>query len=174
MNNKAAFIADCLAFNGIGTFASLTLNTQPKLLAKHRITKEPRPFQSLTKVQSITNALVGSEYESRVNNQRKREGIEEAFQADKASGRTRINALLSHADGNSEQLYLTVYMDTATLSETVYMDENGNPYTWAQVQHYLPLPKQSDNSKQGTEKQIKVIAPKLESIQVIHIFGQTY
>lgn len=173
MNNKAAFITDCLTFNGIGSFASFTLNTEPKLLAKHRITKEPRPFNKLSKVQSFVNALIGSEYESRVNKQRQREGIEEAFQSEKASGRTRINALLSHKDGDTEQLYLTVYIDKATMKETVYLDDNGNAYTWEQVQHYLPLPKQS-NDKQGIENEIKVIAPKLDSITVIHAFGNTY
>lgn len=173
MNNKSAFIADALAFNGIGSFVSLTLVTEPKLTVKDRVTKEPRPFQKLTKVQSFVNAMIGAEYEARVNNQRKREGIEEAFEADKASGRTRINALLSHKDGDTEQLYLTVYIDKATMKETVYLDENNNAYTWEQVQNFLPLPKQG-NAKQGVENEIRIIAPKLESITAIQAFGNTY
>lgn len=173
MNNQAAFIADCLSFQGIGSFVSLTLVTEPKLTVKDRVTKEPRPFQKLTKVQSFVNAMIGSEYESRVNNQRKREGIEESFEADKASGRTRINSILSHKDGDESQLYLSLYIDKATATETVYLDENDNAYTWEQVQNFLPLPK-TGNAKQGVENEIRIIAPKLESITAIQAFGKVY
>lgn len=173
MNNQAAFIADCLAFNGIGSFVSLTLNTEPKLLAKDRVTKEPRPFQKLTKVQSFVNAMIGSEYEARVNNQRKREGVAEAFEAEKASGRTRINSILSHKDGDESQMYLSLYIDKATATETVYLDEKNTAYTWEQVKNFLPPPKQG-NAKQGVENEIRIIAPKLESITAIQAFGKVY
>ena len=173
MNNQSAFIADATAFNGIGTYASMTLTTEPKLNVKDRITKEPRPFQKLVKVQKFVNALLGAEYESRVLKQRERENVEGEFTADKASGRTRINALLSHKDGDTNQLYLSVYIDKATFKHTTYHDENGNQYTWEQVQNFLPLPK-TGNDKQGLEHEIKVIAPKLESITEITTFGNTY
>jgi hypothetical protein len=173
MNNQSAFIADATAFTGIGTYASMTLTTNPKLLVKHRVTKEARPFMSLTKVQKFVNALLGAEYEARVLKQRERENVEGEFTAEKASGRTRINALLSHKDDNPEQLYLSVYIDKATFKSTTYHDENGNQYTWEQVQDYLPPPKRG-NDKQGLEHEIKVIAPKLESITEITAFGNTY
>lgn len=173
MKNQTAFIADALAFNGIASFVSFTLNTQPKLLAKSRTSKAPRPFNSLTKVQSFVNAMIGAEYANRVNAQRVREGVEEAFESQKASGRTRLNALLSHKDGDADQLYLTIYTDKATVKNTVYIDDNGIIHSWESVKDYLNLPKQS-NDKQGIENEIKVIAPKLESITVIQAFGNTY
>ena len=171
--NKAQFIQDATAFNGISTFASMTIATEPKLLAKNRTTKEPRPFQKLTKVQSFVNALLGADYENRVNAQRKREGVEESFEASKASGRTRINALLSHKDDSAEQLYLSVYIDKATFKTTAYVDENDNVYVYESVKDYLPLPK-TGNDKQGIENEIKIIAPKLESIKAIITFGNQY
>lgn len=173
MNNQSAFVADATAFTGIATFASMTLTTQPKLLVKHRTTKEPRPFMSLTKVQKFVNALLGAEYEARVMKQRERENVEGEFTADKASGRTRINSLLSYKDDNPEQLYLSVYIDKATFKSTAYYDENGNQYTYEQVQDFLPPPKRG-NDKQELEHQIKVIAPKLESITELNTFGKTY
>jgi hypothetical protein len=173
MNNQADFIADCLAFTGIGTFASLTLITEPKLNVKDRVTKEPRPFQRLHKIQDFINALLGADYEVRVNKQREREGVEQSFESAKASGRTRINALLSHKDDNAEQMYLSVYIDKATIKNTKYVDENGRTYTWAEVQNFLPVPKQG-NAKQELVDEIKIICPKLESIHSIHTFGKVY
>lgn len=173
MNNITAFIADATAFTGIGTYASMTLTTEPKLLVKSRTTKEPRPFMSLTKVQKFVNALLGAEYEARVLKQRERENVEGEFTADKASGRTRINALLSHKDSDTNQLYLSVYLDTATFKHTTYHDELGNQYTWEQVQDFLPPPKRG-NDKQGIENEIRIICPKLESITEITAFGKTY
>jgi hypothetical protein len=170
---KAQFIETARLFGGIGTFASMTIVTEPKLLAKNRTTKAPRPFQKLTKVQSFVNGQLGGEFEKRVKPQRKREGIDEAFEASKASGRTRINALLSHKDDNADQLYLTVYIDKATMKTTAYVDENDNVYVYESVKDYLNLPK-SSNGKQGLENEIKVIAPKLESITAIIAFGNTY
>ena len=149
MQNQADFIADATAYKGFATFASLTLITEPKLNVKDRITKEPRPFQKLTKIQDFINALLGADYESRVNKQREREGIEESFESQKASGRTRINALLSHKDDNAEQMYLSVYIDKATIKQTKYVDENGRTYTWAEVQNFLPVPKSQSLQSQG-------------------------
>ena len=173
MQNQADFIADATAYKGFATFASLTLITEPKLNVKDRITKEPRPFQKLTKIQDFINALLGADYESRVNKQREREGIEESFESQKASGRTRINALLSHKDDNAEQMYLSVYIDKATIKQTKYVDENGRTYTWAEVQNFLPVPKQG-NAKQELVDEIKIISPRLESIHSIHTFGKVY
>jgi hypothetical protein len=173
MKNQSQFIQDATAYKGISAYASMTLTTTPKLTVKSRSTKEPRPFQSLTKIQKFVNAILGADYESRVLKQRERENVEGEFTASKASGRTRINALLSHRDDNPEQLYLSVYIDKATFKSTAYYDENGNQYTWEQVQDYLPLPK-SGNDKQQLEHEIKIICPKLESITEIQTFGNTY
>jgi hypothetical protein len=58
--------------NSIGTFASITQVTEPKITKKDRVTKEPTKFSKVVKVSKLS-ILLNTDYESSVKNRLKKE-----------------------------------------------------------------------------------------------------
>jgi hypothetical protein len=68
INELAEILYNTQLKKGMPTFASVLQATEPKVLKKDRVTKEPIPYQSVIKVSKVS-ILLNSEYEKAVTNQ---------------------------------------------------------------------------------------------------------
>jgi hypothetical protein len=71
------------ALNKINTtrICVIVTRTRPKLLKKHRVTKEPCPFAEVERI-AERRVVIGADYENCVNRQLDREGAEPEFKAE--------------------------------------------------------------------------------------------
>lgn len=158
-------------------FASVTTDTEPKTLAKSRVTGEPTPN---IRHESYRRIMLATNYENNVKAQREREGHEspDSFQAEslwKGKGRRFGRFLVVHED-KPDQFYLRIRPQA---------DEHGRPVAikskWLrdgaevnqdELAEFLPKPRPA--SKQELTKEIPYRAYKVENIKTLTIGGVTY
>lgn len=162
-----------------GTFGQVVTVSAPKLTKKHRDTGELAAdlYPAGVVKRSTLKVMCGTDYESCVNIQREREsaiadrfeslGLPAWAETDDASW-----PVYRHKATGAEYIRLHVLESLAT----VYTDSNGDPLpedAESKLAGFLPVPRK-DSGRQGVEKAVKVIGPKVESIASVKAGGQTY
>lgn len=162
-----------------GTYAKIVMATTPKTTKKHRETGESFAEVFPAGVVKRTTSIVrcNADYESCVNRIREREGHPEEFRSLGLPGWVDVDhaaanwPVYRHAGNGTE--YIRLHAET-TLA-TVYTDDAGNPLTERQeslIGGFLPKPR-SDSGRQETEKAVRPIGPKLESIVAVSYASET-
>lgn len=162
------------------TIATLTTCTIPAMVKKDRETKQPNPFIGRVLKRSKVNGIVGGwNYASAVNRQRLREANPQTvaeveavpdFEALPRSWGTRVpnSGLVQH--GNKYYVELKVERSL----ETTYLID-GQPATDKQLEELKKfLPKKSESTRQGVEKQIILRDYALESVVGVKMNGQYF
>lgn len=130
-----------------------------------RLNKTGNPFGKVYKVAQSTGIL-GADYENRVNNQLAREGSRKKFvAAERNWGDT--DGRLVEKDG---VLYLNFSPNRTDILG--YKDAKGNDVSAEDIEPFQP--KKSENTRQRTEKEIKVRNYMLSNIKQISFGGNVY
>lgn len=147
-----------------GLFASTVIIKEVKALKKSRVTKEPMPYTTIHKAY-INTVGINYEYEKQVNNQREREDKDTDFVAQKPSGMHHISKMILQSDKNENQYYLRLSINSANKGKSIFFAD-GKRVDKDKLAEYLPTSEleHSKNEKQGLDKDILVISPKLQSI----------
>lgn len=152
------------------TFATFDLETNPKLLKKHRETGEPCPWPYLVK-RSRVNVCLGFFYENSVNRQRVREDLPPDFETLGLASHYRHvgGALIEHV--HSGKRYVFAKLERIDASR--WTDHAGNPIDPDSdfVAGYLPKSR-PDSGRQGVADAVDVRTYSLASIRSVTMNGQ--
>jgi hypothetical protein len=160
------------ANNGTNMFASVMTVTEPKMVVKDRITKEPNPYLGRVKKISKMVLSLGNNYESAVENRRKKEGVQGGFQAGTITGRRHVSRMILESEKNPEQKYLEVFAMSNTPAQVEYRLDDGTVVDAEKIKPYLPV--ESENKSQGLENDVKVFTYKLENVREVKIGERTF
>ena len=160
---------------GMAIFSSVEQETQPKMLQKSRVNKEPNPFGLVTK-RSELNIILNAKYESQVVNQLAREGKE-------ATEYKRGNAAMEIEFGDNNQFFgMNVANERLVIRYRPNPNENKLPQTKyfvdgietpkSKLVDYLPSVNKATN--QGTEKEILWRTVYFENIKKISLNQVNY
>jgi len=143
--------------------------TKPKMLKKHRETKDPNPFEGRVTKVSRVNGFINWRYANSVNRQRERErGDEaEAFEAVPRKWGVRVEGtpFVDHKD----KRYVEVKVEGVIESE---YRVDGHPIAKEELAAYLPA--RSESSRQGVEREIVLRDYGLDTITEIAINGARF
>lgn len=153
LNNKAFFCSVAL-FHAVDG-----------LLKKSRETKEPTPYDVIYKYSANTYGL-NYDYAKSVANQLKKEGKGDEYEALKPYGKTHVSRMILQKDTDENQYYLQLACNSANKGDTRYFDADGNELAFDDIKQYLPTSEFTHykTKRQGTDKEIMVITPKLQTI----------
>ena len=157
--------------------------TAPKMLVKHRKTKEPNKYLDGELIRlAHRTVILGANYEGLVNKQRAVEGVEETFVAEE----------LWHGKGAKHRVYTVQHKETGEIyfaykpqvaepehAPKVHADEwqfNGVKLTDAEVKDLKEnlLTASGDAKKQGLEKQVFWQTLDLDNLMALQYGGEQY
>jgi hypothetical protein len=149
-------------------FVNVVMGTEPTM------NKTDNPFYGKVIKTSSRNYKLLSDYEKRVDNNSKKEGIEGNFVSSKPSGRHHISPLVTIDDKTESVHYLNLEY-FVNVKPVVSYEFNGLPM----VQEDMELMKQFfrtkyPNNKQPQEKKVEVITPKISNIISMSMGGVKY
>jgi len=147
------------------TFTNIVMETKVKM----RKTNNPY-FDKIVK-RSKCNYSLGVNYENRVNNNEKKEGLEGNFVTEKPSGKTHISKCLLVKDTDLSVYYVMLERFTEIKPKNEYVCE-GNQIEKQLFESYMSEVKES--TKQEQEKKVMVITPNIENIKEISLNGVHY
>lgn len=133
--------------------------TEPKLLVKHRETKEPCPYKDVTKT-SVTNGMMNFDYEAAVNRQRTREESEADFKAKERTWGTHVTRSIIEHKG---KYYLQMKVQNAVEHKYIC---NGEEVSIDKG--YLP----AQSNRQGVKQEVIVRDYALDSVHQVKMGGQ--
>ena len=158
---------------------TIVSETIPTLLTKDSV-GNPNPFRDgkgktavwLIRKWAIVNGMINWNYANSVNNQRKREGNEEEFEAlPRTWGVRRPNSpLVDHVKDGEEKVYLEVKVERSL--DHCYVDLNGNEISPELVKPFLP--ERRESARQETEKEIILRDYEVKRILQIRMNGKVY
>ena len=164
-----ADLLDMLANLKGATFGTITAETDPRMVKKHRETGEPNPHLGALKVSRV-NVTIGADYERSVNRQRTREELDADFASmglpdyyEPVSG-----PVIRHTGKGTH--YLACKPENCL--SVVYMDAAGKLIDADDIKPYLPASRKPAN--QGTAKEIVWRTYSLDSIREISLGGHHY
>ena len=137
-----------------------------------RMNKTGNPYHDQVKKVTKGNFYLGGEYQKRVNNQRKKEGIEEPFISEQPKGKERINRCLLIDTKTHTKYYLSLEYFKETPPHSVTYSFEGNMVEKQMFEHFMV--KSYKPQSQGTERSVNIITPLLSNIKEIHINGMEY
>lgn len=147
------------------TFVSLTTETEV------RMNKTGNPFYGQVKKLSTCNYLMGNDYETRVNSNEQKEGLEGNFESLKPSGKHHVSKCVL-IDDKTESVHYLMVERFDEIQPKVEYKFNGNPIDKMLFQDFLV--KTSTSSRQEQERKVMVITPKVESIKEMSLNGVHY
>lgn len=150
------------------SFITFISETDPRMVKKHRITKEPNPFLGAVKVSRI-NAIVNFTYENSVNNQRRREDKETDFEAQERKWGSHeesnhVGCIVEHKG----KKYISVKPEKVLENYFKLNDKKIDKIDPG----YLPVKK--PQLQQGLEKEVIYRNYSIDSIKAIRISGEDY
>ncbi len=138
-----------------------------------RMNKTNNPYYGRVTKRTTGNFYLGSEYEKRVNNNRKKEGLEPDFVTEKPKGKRHISpcVLIDDKTGTVHYVHMEWFEETPPQKIDFILDGN-DPIEKQLFEDYMV--KSYKPVKQGLERTVNVITPKLSNIRVLHIDGFQY
>lgn len=147
------------------TFTNIVMET------KVRMNKTNNPYYDKVVKRSKCNYSLGVNYENRVNNNEKKEGLEGNFETEKPSGKTHISKCLLIDDKTQSVHYVMLERFDEIKPTNEYIFE-GNEIEKQLFEGYMT--KVYESQKQEQERKVMVITPKLENIKEISLNGIHY
>jgi hypothetical protein len=147
------------------TFTNVVMETMV------RMNKTNNPYYNKVVKRSKCNYSLGVNYESRVNNNYGKEGIENTFETEKPSGKTHISKclLVSDKDNSVHYVMLERFDEIKPINEFIF---EGNEIDKQLFQDFMV--KYTESVKQEQERKVSVITPKIENIKEISLNGMRY
>jgi hypothetical protein len=148
------------------TFINVTMSTEV------RMNKTDNPF--FGKVRKLTNCnyLIGNDYETRVNSNEVKEGMEGNFESMKPSGKTHVSKCVLVDDKTGTTHYLMVERFDEVKPIVSYTQDGIGEILKEQFENFLV--KTSDTSRQDQDRKVMVITPKIENIRELSLNGVHY
>jgi hypothetical protein len=147
------------------TFTNVVMET------KVRMNKTNNPYYEKVIKRSKCNYSLGVNYESRVNNNEVKEGLEGNFETEKPKGKTHISKCLLVNDTDNSTYYVMLERFDEIKPTNEYIFE-GNEIDKQLFESYMT--KVYESQKQEQERKVMVITPKLENIREISLNGVHY
>jgi hypothetical protein len=147
------------------TFTNIVMET------KVRMNKTNNPYFEKVIKRSKCNYSLGVNYESRVNNNEVKEGLEGNFETEKPKGKTHISKCLLVNDTDNSTYYVMLERFDEIKPTNEYIFE-GNEIDKQLFESYMT--KVYESQKQEQERKVMVITPKLENIREISLNGVHY
>ena len=150
------------------TFINVTMVTIPTM------NKTGNPLFGMVKKVSNCNYLIGNDYETRVNNNEVKEGLEGSFESMKPSGKHHISkcVLVDDKTGLTHYLMVERFDEVKPKVEYLKNDEPMNEVDRMILNDWLK--KSSDTTRQEQERVVSVITPKIENIKTLSLNGVVY
>jgi hypothetical protein len=147
------------------TFVNIVMET------KVRMNKTGNPYFNLITKRSKTNFLIGNDYETRVNSNEKKEGLEGDFVSMAPSGKKHISkcVLVDTKTENTHYLMVERFDEIKPTTEFIF---EGNEIEKQLFESYMV--KVSETSRQDQDKKVMVITPKIENIKELSLNGTRY
>lgn len=152
------------------TVCTLYTETEPAMVKKHRVTKEPNPYLGLVHKRATVNGMIGTwNYSRSVNRQRVLEEKEPDFVAfpRKWGNRLTGTALVEH----NEQYYVEIKIERVLSVEYTILGQVASEEDTRAIKQYLS--DQSDD-RQGLDDPITIRDYKLSSVKAIRVGGELY
>lgn len=167
--NLFSLIKDICSF-GAQPITLLT-KTNPELLKKDRVTKNPNNFGVITKL-SLFNGFLNFNYENSVNLQREREDKENNFksQSNYFEHVENLPKPLVRNKKDNSIYYLQIKLEKVVNEK--FLDEFGNEIDKEELINFLP--KSYEDTNQGINKEILTLVIKLDNIIAIKARNETY
>jgi len=158
------------------TTIAIETETIPKMVKKHRETKEANPFNDIGVIKiSAKSGKVGCSYSNIVNNQLGREDKELDFQAQTPKWFEYLEGskiLGTNRNHPMETIYISMKVETTNKEATAYTDGTREiPYS--ELKPYLSG-SSSAKTQDALEKKVIWNNVKITSIKVIKMFGKEY
>ena len=136
-----------------------------------RMNKKNNPYYEKVIKRSKCNYSLGVNYESRVNNNEVKEGLEGNFETEKPSGKTHISKclLVKDTDLSVHYVMLERFDEIKPINEYIF---EGNEIEKVLFESYMT--KVYESQKQEQERKVMVITPKIENIKEISLNGTHY
>lgn len=150
------------------TFINVTMVTVPTM------NKTGNPLFGMVKKVTNCNYLIGNDYETRVNSNEVKEGLEDTFESMKPSGKHHVSKCVLVDDKTGLTNYLMVERFDEVKPKVDYL-KNGEPMN--EVDRMILndwLKKSSDTTRQEQERVVSVITPKIENIKSLSLNGMVY
>jgi hypothetical protein len=147
------------------TFTNIVMET------KVRMNKTNNPYFEKVIKRSKCNYSLGVNYESRVNNNEVKEGLEGNFETEKPKGKTHISKCLLVNDTDNSTYYVMLERFDEIKPTNEYIFE-GNEIDKQLFESYMT--KVYESQKQEQERKVMVITPKIENIKEISLNGIHY
>ena len=156
------------------TFINVTMDTEPKMNKTNNpfYDKESKKFS----VRKVTNCnyLIGNDYETRVESNMEKEGVDGTFEAFKPSGKTHVSKCVLVDDKTQSVHYLMVERFDEVKPKVEYL-KNGEPMNETDLRLLNDfLVKSSESSRQEQDRKVMVITPKIENIRELSLNGIHY
>lgn len=136
-----------------------------------RMNKTGNPYYGQVTKISSRSYLTGCDYESRVNSNMTKEGLEPDFVTEKPSGKTHVSPCVLVSDKDETKFYLMVehFNEVPPVVEYRY---NGGTIEKTMFQDWSI--KVSESKKQEQDRKVQVVTFLLTSIRKISVQGTTY
>lgn len=180
--SEASLAAFLETFKG-ASFISCVTETEPKLNARHRETREPNPYIGRIKRHAVRPGMIGASYEQAVQNRREKEGHVGASEGEKFDALSMWNGAGEHVSPalvrhkTTSKLYMVLYPRNTDTGEVVVTDSewtcDGEPIALSALKPYLP-PVKEGAPRQETAKPVPWRVVGLESIVSLTVQGETY
>lgn len=153
------------------TFANILQVTTPKCVQKSRVTKEPNPYTSITKISRV-GIILNSDYELAVTNQLGREN-KDANDYQKGENTMPLEfSMNNNFIGLFNGEFVLQYRPNDNVkAQTVYFAD-GKRASKESLEQYLPVSKPATN--QGTDKIILWRKLYLKNVLRLSLMGKTY
>lgn len=148
------------------TFINVTMETEV------RMNKTNNPFFGQVRKLSNCNYLIGNDYETRVNSNEEKEGLEGDFVSLKPSGKSHVSKCVLVDDKTGTTHYLMVERFDEVKPKVTYIQNGIGEILKEQFENFLV--KTSDTSRQDQERKVMVITPKIENIREMSLNGVHY
>jgi hypothetical protein len=148
------------------TFINLVTET------KVRMNKTNNPYFDRVFKLTFCNYLIGNEYETRVNNNYSKEGMEKTFESEQSKVGTHISKCVLYNE-KLKQHYLQVerFDNVENIPDTKFLivEDNGEISEIQKSEFVNFLPPVYESKKQEQDKKVMVISPKIENIKRVSI-----
>ena len=150
-----------------GSFCHITMVTEPKM------NKRGNPYFGLVLKNSSCNYLLGVDYESRVQKNESKEGLEEGFVVEPPKGKVHVNNILLKDEKTGTKFYLMVERFNEVKPTVSFTHkETGEMIDKSLFEDFLP--KYYPSTKQVQERKVMVITPLVENIKEMSFNGNKY
>lgn len=147
------------------TFTNVVMETEVKM------NKTNNPYFQKVMKRSKCNYSIGNNYETRVINNEKKEGLQGTFQTEKPSGKTHISKCLLIDDKTQSVHYVMLERFKEILPTNEFIFE-GNQIEKVMFESYMT--KVYESQKQEQERKVMVITPKIDNIKEMSLNGIHY